>query len=270
MSLDYAFKDPQLYPGTLRGYRAWGTVGTPRLGLQALAFGTVWTPGVNEAICQMYRGRNAMYDRFQPEEHQSPMLGCTCGFYATYDQSFPNSVLKRPTYLFVDPSPQGSIKASGRIILGTKGFRAEKVELEALVRFPTGGMPYGQLAEVYNVPLYETWKELLVDFPPVNVEALIGPIPPVWRQWVDNLFGHDWNLSDRDAERIYQWADVKRGGDLRTEVTYSYGGNVAVLVTNMAGQVIQVVHGQTINWNDISWQSRYDDRPSRDHWHFRA
>lgn len=63
---------------------------------------------------------------------------------------------------------QGSIKASGRILLGTKGFRAEKAEVEAL-----WGRGTKRLAEFYGVPWLPNKAEFLEAFPPPNVDELI-------------------------------------------------------------------------------------------------
>ncbi len=62
----------------------------------------------------------------------------------------------------------GCIRAHGRIILGTAGFRAQRVEMEAIY-----GRGNRVIASNYNVPWFATLGELLEHFPPSSVDALL-------------------------------------------------------------------------------------------------
>lgn len=199
MSTEYSLKETELFPGTLRGYRSWRVYkeGLRPPVLQAYNWDHVfWEPGVNQATCVVTRDVIGPGKTVHPRPQDAPVQACTCGFYATYDFSFPVAGMN---------SIRGSIKASGRIILGTNGFRAEKVEVEALYRYTTDG--FGQtLATMYNVPLFRTQAALEEAFPPPNVEALIGPRPPVHVRWAQALMPGRWAPDDEDALRLYEWS----------------------------------------------------------------
>ena len=152
MSEDPSFHGPavEMVPGTLRGYRAW----TPMRDwtLHSVITSYTWTrPNTSAAAC--FRGNETRcHDR-------SPTLGCGCGFYAYY-----NAI---SGYGYGDLI--GSVKAHGKIILGTLGFRAEYMEIEALC-----SVDRGCYADAYGVPRFPTLEELLENFPPSNVTELIG------------------------------------------------------------------------------------------------
>jgi hypothetical protein len=140
--------------------------------LSAPNFDAWGAPGVRQARC---------YSSFASHATMlAPQQGCGCGFWATYDPRYYHHYMAYSTQL-PDPdsrgcsnrwvpgtATQGSIKAFGRVILGTKGFRAEKVEIEAL--WGKGGK---RAAEFYGVPWIPTKKEFLEAYPPPNVDELI-------------------------------------------------------------------------------------------------
>jgi hypothetical protein len=83
----------------------------------------------------------------------------------------------------------GVVRASGRIILGTEGFRAERAEVEALYyspiaevayeRFHLGKDYYGMLhllGEAYGVPVFDSWEEAVAAMPPSDVSELLKKI----------------------------------------------------------------------------------------------
>lgn len=63
----------------------------------------------------------------------------------------------------------GSIRASGRMVLGTKGFRAERAMVESLA-----GAGVKKFAKSHNIPWYPSIEELQIYFPPEDVSSLIG------------------------------------------------------------------------------------------------
>lgn len=134
-----------MVPGTLRGYREW--VPTPN-GLQAVNFPFIWEPGVNTAQCARRDG-------------PAPRAKCTCGFYARHTPFSPSF------YTAI----AGVIKASGRVILGTAGFRAQYAEIEALYFPPGWGTP--TMLDQYNVPIYRDFDAMVQDFPPISVQHLL-------------------------------------------------------------------------------------------------
>ena len=100
-----------LVPGTLLVHRGWNV----RVGgfLAAYSAPYVWESGVNEAVCKGF---------IQEIDHRkAPVTHCTCGFYGLYDPNDVDSVDVR-----------GVIEVSGRVILGTRGVRAQKAKIVAL------------------------------------------------------------------------------------------------------------------------------------------
>lgn len=103
----------------------------------------------------------------------APASGCTCGFYGKhqpFDLYEYNSLMQMfhrrlpPDYVIV----RGSIQASGRIIVGTKGFRAEKACIEAL-----SGDELYNFARMTRLPWFPSMEELVAAFPPDNVSELL-------------------------------------------------------------------------------------------------
>jgi len=80
--------------------------------MPATQTGFLWESGENIAKCVM-------------KVHIPAVLGCKCGFWAYTDGS--------NEYHFNPTSVQGIIEASGRMVIGTKGFRAEKARIVVLV-----------------------------------------------------------------------------------------------------------------------------------------
>lgn len=84
-----------------------------------------FTSGLNHAECRDVNGATwAAVKRDQPD-HTIGMLNCTCGFYAYYDPDWDE-------YAFADTT-LGIIEGYGRVTAGTRGFRAEKCKIVALV-----------------------------------------------------------------------------------------------------------------------------------------
>lgn len=120
---DYSGHEVPLVPGTLRGYRSWTIDSNGFLHPINPWPNSAWTNGINESVCHGDHGRSDM-DRCG----SSPGKNCTCGFYATHI----------PFYATHIPLPWrgsviGVIEASGRVIIGTQGFRAQKARIVAVV-----------------------------------------------------------------------------------------------------------------------------------------
>ncbi len=173
---DYGAVDKELVPGALRGYRTWrpywGTEGKP-IGLRACNFEVTWTPGVNEAECHAGAGGLRLGAGWPevplPDLHPAPRKGCSCGFYAVHE---PQHVDSRGIVF-------GSIKAYGSVILGEKGFRAGKAEIEGLAPETVWIANdhwdiLKQLGDQYQVPIFPTIDLLMDAFPPISVEHLLG------------------------------------------------------------------------------------------------
>jgi hypothetical protein len=239
-----------LVPGSLRVYRAWGfgerdyrdDYRDPDADLTAVARSWIWGPGVNTAGCV-----NPVGSTFQTKatssgglrsgtvnlwprttvDHPTPDLHCSCGFYAQYRWDDGVEYMGSASVV-------GACQASGTVVLGTRGVRAQHMRIEALmvgpngVRVPgtrntVGKWPNGcpapswsppssrklSLREVqrqlahYEVPIY-AWgdPEFLDRFPPDDVSALV---PESTRRVVAvravNGDGRDWALHYDDGSQ---------------------------------------------------------------------
>lgn len=164
VSSDYGATERELVPGALRGYRSWrnGHDGN----LLAVNFKNYWVRGVNVATC--LAGGGACPGPLScnmcagGSGHVSPMADCTCGFYAAHQIG---GVDHRGSVV-------GSIKAYGKVLVGPKGFKAQKAEIEALV---FGGTVFTRtvMSEMWGVPIFSSTSELLEAFPPIPVDHLI-------------------------------------------------------------------------------------------------
>jgi hypothetical protein len=154
----YSGKEVPLVPGGLRGYRAW-MYGGPN-GFRSYNFDYFWKPGINDAGCSLSIDPHA------------PGPNCQCGLYARYKHV---EEWSRSTPVF------GVIEASGRIILGTEGFRAEKARILA-VWFNPDHWRGLYAPHMDGAQVFEDCEDMLEAFPPQDVSELIGPQEPVMPQ----------------------------------------------------------------------------------------
>lgn len=123
----------EMVAATLRGYRSWQLKkykGKPALGSMGVA--THWETKRLEAKCVTsgagsmppYVWGGMVRGEMPPKNHSSPEIACRCGIYGWYE---PEWALKEHAGPIL-----GVVEYSGKILLGTKGFRAEKAEIVAL------------------------------------------------------------------------------------------------------------------------------------------
>lgn len=128
------------------------------------------TPGVNVAQCE------------KTNLHLAPVPHgpCTCGFYASH-RSFPKEYLNQPVFAV--------IKATGRILLSDVGFRAERVEIEAL---SPGDRRYWEfndftrlrtIGRYFDVPVFPNPAEMLAAHPPQDLAGLISTPEVDYKTW---------------------------------------------------------------------------------------
>lgn len=156
--------EEKLYPGTLRGYRYWRVNrfladkhGTPLTGVSVESF--VWEPTGNCAKC-VYLGVPGYKEAHSPDSIPHPE--CQCGFYAWYD---PQGAIQNHgnSWMGIDGDlVLGVIEASGLIVPGSKGFRAEKADIVALV-------PGRNRISGYPVHLLSSVDDLIQGYPPQKV-----------------------------------------------------------------------------------------------------
>lgn len=174
----------RLVPGTLRGYRCWryDSVNHEFHPLH-VQLGPWRCPGVTVARCSSEPEFCA--DEFTEEEMEQllgpqlhsnwqvppPVPGCMCGIYATYSLDTYRYHLPRPWEFYdgiTNAIVHGTIRASGKIVLGDHGFRAQKAEIEAL-----WGRPARAAARVHELPWFWRKKTFLKEFPPQSLRTIL-------------------------------------------------------------------------------------------------
>jgi hypothetical protein len=163
-----------LVPGTLRGYRAW-TLDGHLTELRSITMDYGWFPGYNpSATCFHYTKSVVSGPGFKGTMWKSPHLApaprCSCGYYATY--SLQNLYVYKDWPNIIDSGYViGTVKAYGSVVLGTIGFRAQYMEIEALAR---SGPLVTEKAATYGVPTVPSFEALVSQYPPSSVDELIG------------------------------------------------------------------------------------------------
>ncbi|HEY6021586.1 MAG TPA: hypothetical protein VIY48_17485 [Candidatus Paceibacterota bacterium] len=146
-----------VFPGTLRGYRTWilDPYGYEHSYLRAMgASGYGWEEGINEASC-IY-GTIDSFKKQDYVEHKTPNSSCSCGFYATHtpELAIDDPICWNPMTVF------GVVEATGKILVGKSGFRAEKARIVALSKWLTA-------PALVNVP-YLLQKNLFISRPEIR------------------------------------------------------------------------------------------------------
>ena len=163
-----------LVPGTLRGYRCWRW---EQFSGRLMSTGWVhlWTPQPEQAPADCMKKIVKTFDGVE-FAHVSPAPNryCSCGYYASYDPwSYKSQVGMDCNYCYI----QGTVSAHGRIVLGTGGFRAERITIDALFGDTHDGHTQ-DAADRYGVPRFLTKEQCLEKFPPSNVEELLRTRTP--------------------------------------------------------------------------------------------
>lgn len=123
--------------GTLTGLRAFRVTPTGHLtGIFVADYEL--TPDVNLASCHSSRRwAFRIFNSYVPttEDHELLSLKCRCGFYAYFDGG--NDFLAEGLGAGdSDPRVAAIVEGYGKVVVGERGFRAEKLRLVALVRPP--------------------------------------------------------------------------------------------------------------------------------------
>jgi hypothetical protein len=180
--------DAELVPGALRGYRSWRVLNN---NLVACNSPVVWPVGVMESEHIGFLNFNEVQILEDCKGH--PKRDHTCGIYAVHQLGHEDN---RGWIL-------GSVKAYGKTIVGTRGFRAGKAEIEALTLNLRGLNHFtrwsiknlagetvlvgtdtdsvqqlwdmvDKMGEKYQVPVFRSAKALVEAFPPISVDHLLG------------------------------------------------------------------------------------------------
>ncbi|HZA78758.1 MAG TPA: hypothetical protein VE623_20465 [Acidimicrobiales bacterium] len=161
-----------LVPGSLRGYRTWRLLGRR----QHLEAGTlpltsvtrrrvVWNPTLIARCSPDDIGTSGPSSSTLAGDHRAPQAGCGCGIYGWYAPT-DTSIVRARVF--------GVIDASGLVLLGERGFRAEKAKITAVV---TRSRRVTAACERAGIAVYRRRRDLLRDYPPEDLAALLGATP---------------------------------------------------------------------------------------------
>ena len=154
---------PALVPGELRGYRQFD-LRDDGLYPQVHAESGPWDPRLERARCVV------------TPEHEAPASGCTCGLYAWY---LPGSAT-----VALGPA-SAVVAASGRCILGDRGFRGAAARIEAvalpghvLCRPWAAARVRRMLKARYpETTVYASARRMIQDHPPHDMSGLGISVP---------------------------------------------------------------------------------------------
>jgi hypothetical protein len=158
-----------LVAGTLRGYRTWRGVTrwtqVPEGALPLTAVtqrGIVWSPMLTAQCSPLKLRRPPEGSPEDAPDHPAPSPGCTCGIYAWYEPE-DAGILNARVF--------GAIQASGVVLMGERGFRAERARVVAVV---TRNRRLCAACEAAGIAVYRNRRSLLRDYPPEDLRSLLG------------------------------------------------------------------------------------------------
>jgi len=172
----------ELVAGTLRGYRSWRLVprGVPLepgvLPIASMTRPQVTWPRELSAACTSVMFGSPNPSRPPPEPaHRAPERDCHCGIYAWYS---PADARTFSSEVF------GVVQASGLVMLGTSGYRAEHARITAIA---TRNRRLADACRDAGIAVYRRRRDLVADHPPDDVSTLVGAAPPT-RDWHPRAF----------------------------------------------------------------------------------
>jgi hypothetical protein len=180
-----------LVPGSLRGYRTWRPairLGRHSDGMLPLTSVTrrhvAWTPTLTAGCMPPDVGSPSPGSSTLQADHVAPQPGCSCGIYGWYAPGDTG---------IVDARVFGVIQASGLILMGERGFRAERAHIAAVV---TRNRQVAAACSPAGIAVYRRRRDLLRDYPPEDLSSLLGDRSrdpgPWWLRWLatlDQAFG---------------------------------------------------------------------------------
>ena len=94
--------------------------------------------------------------------HAAPAAGCQCGIYGWYDPT-DTGMVRAGVF--------GVVEASGLVLMGERGFRAERARIVAVV---SRNRRLTAACEQAGIAVYRRRRDLVRDFPPEDLSALLG------------------------------------------------------------------------------------------------
>ena len=212
--------EPETYPGSLRAYRHFGPPGSNAT-LTAVHSSFTY-PKVEEGEWWQAKCGTSDHLRKLDGKHKVPDKDCKCGFYLNY----------YPQNSFYDKSqnsthPRGVVEASGHMVLGEKGFRAQKMRLVALtpITFALGAY----VAEVFPwVKLFTKAEEMYEKYPQDDLTSLLGE-EVVERNTTTSLWD---TLKDVELPKWDYLGGTSTGANIRAAQNYAlahYGSSLGIL-----------------------------------------
>lgn len=140
----------------LRSFRPMENGEIKPISMMAVQSGFIWKEGINEAFCTTGK-------------HDPAVKDCHCGFYAFTNKN--NTEHREYSYV------QGVIEAWGTLVLGTKGFRAQKARILVLVE-PDDDIILNKTVisrfnkvkrNLKNIPIVNSLEVALAEFPLSNL-----------------------------------------------------------------------------------------------------
>lgn len=158
-----------LVAGTLRGYRTWRPLSrwakVPQGALPLTSVTqpqVIWTPTLIARCIPPDAWTYRCPPPTDPADHPSPSIGCRCGIYAWYEPK-DTGILNARVF--------GAVQASGLILMGDRGFRAERTRIVAIV---TGNRRIAAACAQADIAVYTRRRHLLQDYPRDDVTELLG------------------------------------------------------------------------------------------------
>lgn len=155
--------EPTLVPAGLRGYRTWSFVSLSGL-LRSTGLSHSWCEAPYDGTTEQAQCL-ALAAHAPGPRHPAPQADCTCGLYAWYDPTdrrIPLGGCTGPVF--------GVVQATGRVVLGTHGMRAERLEVVAITAEDEHTR---HLLRWYGYPVHDSAEAMLAAYPPEDVSALV-------------------------------------------------------------------------------------------------
>lgn len=177
--------DTVVVPGSLRVFREWNLdQQDSKAEISSLAAGSRWGNSMT-AFCKTEQTHWFCYNSddlcdicVANISHEAPAVPCTCGIYGYYVPT----VSGIDDYLYGYESVYGTVRVSGRVILGTRGVRAQYAEIESfyigdglqVTTQKSLELAGWRLSLAFpSVPVYTDYDAWLVGYPPEDVTMLL-------------------------------------------------------------------------------------------------
>lgn len=287
------FSDLPFAAGSVFGLRSFRTTADHHLtGCTGSGSYYSWSPGTNEATCNKWSWprtllEDAAFMESYMSTHQVAGPDCTCGFYAYYEGC--NDYAQFGTDSWTGEvgwhTLTGVVEGFGVVTVGSRGFRAAKGRIVALVR-PTAPTTFDVdkvLANYPDVPVYGSEEEMLLSHPLTTPEDVgINPddhpvrsagrtfAPTIGGGWV-NLGGGvqyaplaTWTLhtsSGVSVNNIPAGATVQYDPARMEYVIIDAGGNAIMTITDAflasaaPGTVVNVPSQPNGGWQPMGYVS---------------